>query len=427
MNDSHICTADIRIELNKLDGLRSTDFSVLRVKPHILEVEECKNFAKLLFGDSIVYETDSGALTMRLATETEIMRLEQLNNDELIIDLYGAGELSTVKSVISETIEILRNAVQTENRNITRKSCNWEYRPLSYYLSNDPDTKADDGSRIIMAYVEKGAISHKLWITSRDESDYRIQNIYVYLNSEYSSPYDIETLHMLRRLCGNRKPSDTEVEAALEKAADIVKSVEIGKWAIIDSQVEVYKYWKNKDNPLYVVNVTAVPCYDGIYLLHVNQLEAIKGSGALSDYYYSELSITLSSSGALVEVSLTSPLDIVSVAELNVDIIDLQQSMNILTTYIEQWGEAILQNEGFRERDGYTVHAIIDDIEWGYARVNTKDHSGDFLLVPALQFRGDYAIMRGDKVIYSYRDLFGSDYEFALINLTDGSIINSIL
>ena len=101
--------------------------------------------------------------------------------------------------------------------------------------------------------------------------------------------------------------------------------------------------------------------------------------------------------------------------------------MDSLSAYLDKWGAAILQDEGFREEDGYTVHAIIDDVKWGYARVNTKDQSGDFLLVPALQFHGDYAIMRGDKLIYSYRDLFGSDYEFALINLTDGSIINSIL
>ena len=428
INDSPLCTVDMRVEINQLAALQDINFSVIKVKPHMLRSEECKKFAELLFGDSAnFYETDYAAFMTRVATEEEIQKLERLSLDDVITDIYGAGELGTVKRAILETIEVLRNTMRTETRDNTRKNCNWEFQPESYYLSNLPDAPKDDGNRVIMAYVENDATSYKLWITSRDEADYRIQAVDVYLSSEYSSPYDIETLHMLRRLCGNRRPSDTEVEAAVEKAISIVKAAGFGDWVVVDSRVEVYKYWRNNEKPLYVVNVTAVPCYDGVNLLHLEQLEVIKGSGVLSDYYYSELMISLSPSGELVEVSLTSPLDIVSVAEAKVDVIDSQQSMDSLSAYLDKWGAAILQNEGFREEDGYTVHAIIDDVKWGYARVNTKDQSGDFLLVPALQFHGDYAIMRGDKLIYSYRDLFGSDYEFALINLTDGSIINSIL
>lgn len=48
---------------------------------------------------------------------------------------------------------------------------------------------------------------------------------------------------------------------------------------------------------------------------------------------------------------------------------------------------------------------------------------GSYLLVPGLQFLGDYRVYDGDKLLYSYCDDQGEAYLVSLMNLTDGSRI----
>lgn len=422
--DSSCCTVDMQIDIDALKP-DSIDFPLIRVKPHDIKAEEGKVFAELLLGDAKFYETNFTPEMTKAALEEKILKLEQLNNDEVIIDLYGRSQLQSVKELLQKAVDGYKNTVQFKDGNNSQAICEWEFHPQSYYAPMGADAADDDGNNVIMAYAEKDDISHKLWITTRDESDFRIQNIYVYPNSEYASPLDIETLHMVRTLCGYQKPSDSEVEHVLEKANDIVKSVGIGEWAIINSKVEEYKYWRNSEKPVYVINITAVPSFGGINALHVKQLETLKSTNAHApNYYHSELLLTFSASGELIEASLTSPIDTVSVVESNVKLIELQQALEILTTNIEQLGTTILSANGFSSEKGYKFEVIIDEVDLGLARTRAGDSSDEFYLTPALQFNGDYTITENGESLFSYRNLFGEDYQIALINLVDGSIIN---
>lgn len=422
--NSSCCTVDMQIDLDTLRP-ESIDFPLIRVKPHEIKAEEGKAFAELLFGDAKFYETNFAPEMPQTALEEKILKLEQLNNDEVIIDLYGGSRLQSVKELLQKTIDGYKNTVQFKEGDNSQAICEWKFHPQSYYAPMGADAADDDGNNVIMAYTEKGNISHKLWITTRDESDFRIQDIYVYPNSEYASPLDIETLHMVRTLCGYQKPSDSEVEHVMEKANDIVKSVGIGEWSITNSKVEEYKFWRNSEKPVYVINITAVPSFGGINALHVKQLETLKSTNAHApNYYYSELLLTFSASGELIEASLASPIDTVSVVEPNVKLIELQQALDILTTNIEQLGTTILSANGFSSEKGYKIKLIIDEVDLGLARTQAEDSSDEFYLTPALQFCGDYIITENEEPLFSYRNLFREDYQFALINLVDGNIIN---
>lgn len=401
------------------------DFPLIRVKPHDIKPEEGKAFAELFLGDAKFYETSFAPEMTKAALEEKILKLEQLNNDEVIIDLYGSSQLQLVKESLQKAVDGYKNAVQFKDGDNSHAICEWEFHPQSYYAPMGTDAADDDGNNVIMVYAEKGDISHKLWITTRNESDFRIQNIYVYPNSEYESPLDIETLHMVRTLCGYQKPSDSEVEHVMEKANNIVKSVGIGEWAITNSKVEEYKYWRNSEKPVYVINITAVPSFGGINALHVKQLETLKSTNSHApNYYYSELLLTFSASGELIEASLTSPVDTVSVVESNVKLIELQQALDILTTNIKQSGSAILRANGFSSEKGHKIEITIDDANLGLARISAEENSGEFYLTPALQLSGDYTITENGEPLFSYRNLSGEDYQFSLINLVDGSIIN---
>lgn len=422
--DSSCCTVDMQIDIETVKP-KLIDFPLIRVKPHNIKAEEGKDFAELFLSDAKFYETNFAPEMTKAALDEKILALEELNNDEVIIDLYGASQLQPVKEFLKIVVENYKNTVQSKDGDNSRTICDWEFHPQSYYTPMGADAIDDDGNNVIMAYAEEGDICHKVWITTRDESDFRIQNIYIYPNSEYASPLDIETLHMVRRMCGYQKPSKAEAEHVMEKANDIVKSVGIGEWAITNSKVEEYKYWRNSEKPVYVINITAVPSFGGINALHVKQLETLRSTNSHApNYYYSELLLTFSASGELIEASLTSPIDTVAVIESSVELIDLQQALDILTTNIKQSGSEILRANGFSSEKGHKVEITIDDANLGLARIRAEDNSAEFYLTPALQLSGDYTITENGEPLFSYRNLSGEDYQFSLINLVDGSIIN---
>lgn len=422
--DSSCCTVNMQVDIDTVK-LNSIDFPLIRIKPHDIKAEEGKAFAELFLCDAKFYETSFSPEMTKTALEEKILTLEELSNDEVIMDLYGSSQLQPAKELLEATVNNYKNTVNIKDGDNSHAVCGWEFHPQSYYAPMGADAADDDGNNVIMAYADEGDICHKVWITTRDESDFKIQNIYIYPNSEYSSPLDIETLHMVRNLCGYQKPSDAEVERVMEKANGIVNSVGIGEWAIADFKVEEYKYWRNPEKPAYVINVAAVPSFGGINVLHVKQLETLKSTNAYSpNYYYSELLLTFSPSGELIEVSLTSPIDTVVVIDPSVNLIDLQQALDISTTYIEQSGSEILRANGLSSEKGYEVKITIDEANWGLARTRVEDDPDEFYLTPALKLNGDYTITENGEPLFSYRNLFGEDYQFSLINLVDGNIIN---
>lgn len=426
-NDSFSCTLNLEIDIDTVKQ-HATDYPIIRVRPHNITAEEGRNFAELLLGHAQFYETSFSPVIAKATIQEKILKLEHLNNDETIIDIYGNSHLQSVRNLLQETIIGYKSTVHFGNEENTRMPCNWEWHPQSYYSPMGATANDDDGNSVIMAYVENGDnVSHKLWITTRDQPDYRIQNIYIYPNSEYASPLDIETLYMIRTLCGYQKPTDAEVEHVVEEANKMVKEVEIGEWAIIDTKVEEYKFWRNSEKPVYVINVTAVPSFDGMNMLHVSQLETLKGDSVnISNYYYSEMILSFSPSGALIEATLTSPIDTISSVKTNAtEMLDLQQTIDSFTANKENWGVETLRSNGFFDNEDYCIHAIIKDAEYGLARIKATDGSSDFYLMPAVQFSGDYSIMLNDKSIFTYSDVHGEDYRFAPIYLVDEGIIDT--
>ena len=398
---------------------------VVRVKPHSITSEECRLFAEKLLGNAQFYETSINPVMAKATAKEKIADWERLNKAEVLRDIYGESQMRQVQDALQQSIDSLKNTGQFEKGETGHKMCGWEFHPEEYYSPNTYDEAIDNGSKTIMAYAEKGDVGYKLWLTNRDEADYRVQNLSLYLTSEYASPWDIETLHMVRTLCGNQKPSDNDVDRVIEKAKDLLNDTVLGEWVMVDADVEVYKYWHNRDNPAYVISVTAVPNYGGINLLHFDQLESLKNKDA-TNYYYSELILTFSTGGELIEALLTSPLDRVSETNPNEKAIDSQQTMDILVNHLQNI-EPISFDAVMGDQKGCTIKAEIDNAEFGLARIRSKDNKNEFDLVPAVQFSGDYNVMLNGESLYSYREMYGKDYEFAVINIVDGSIINTRL
>lgn len=406
-----------------IDGLYPESLPVVRAKPHSITTEECKTIAEALLDNVQFYETSMEQIMSKKTADEKIKDWEHLNTAEIIADIFGESRLNYVKIALQQRIDALNETNLQETKDVPRKLCQWEFNSEAYYAPAGLKPISDNDNKTIMAYAEKGKMSYRLWCTSREKKDYQVQTISLYPNTEYTSPLDIETLHMIRTVCGSKKPTLLDIERAKEKSQTIINNAGIGSWSIVDTNVETYKYWKNIESPAYVITVTAVPNYNGINILHFPQLESIKGKGT-PNYYYSELVLSFSASGELIEALLISPLDFVSEVKSNVEVIEPLQAVEILIEYLSETTptsfDSLLGNQ-----NGCTVEARIDNAILGLARIKSADSESDYDLVPALQFTGDFTIFLDAEPQYSYKELCGEAYEFAVINITDGSLINT--
>lgn len=415
-------TVCVYTEIEAFDSY-PTSFPVVRAKPHSLTPDECRKFAEALIGNVQFYETSIEPIMSRNIADQKAKDWELLNTPETITDIFGEDRLNQVKVAIQQRIDTLNETNLLGTDKDTRRLCQWEFKEESSYAPKGLKPISDDGNETIMAYVEKDQMSYRLWCTNRDEKDYKVQTISLYPNTEYTSPFDIETLHMIRTVCGSKKPTLLDVEKAKEKSQNIINSAGIGTWSIVDTNVEVYKYWKNSDSPTYVITVTAVPNYCGINMLHFSQLDSIKGKGT-PNYYYSELTLTFASSGEIIEALLTSPLDYISENESDVKVIEPLQAVEILADYLSE-AKPTLFDPLLGNQNGCTIEARIDSAVMGLARVRADGSKSEYDLVPAIQFTGDFTVFLDGEPQYSYEELCREKYEFAVVNITDGSIINT--
>lgn len=421
-------TVKVHIQIDAED-VYSGAFPVVQVAPHSITVEEAKAIAAALFGDAPLYESRMDPPMTAETAEEKLLLWRQLANDEELSALYGEQRLSQAKQGITDWLDYMQNNGSFYEGAEEPVLCRWEFHPESYYSSQEiSQGNQETGNQTIIASAKVGNADYKFWLTCRDEEDFRIQNISAYVSSEYSSPWDLETLHMVRTLCKTQKPTEEEFSAIEEKAERMLEKMGLSDdWAVVSTGTGIYKYWKNSETPVYVVNVTAVPSYKGIPCLHFPQLDSLKSDDAYaSNYYYSELIFSFSSNGDIIEMNYRSPLEIVTEVNSDVELIRWEEAVECLKNYLRNTEPASFDDTiGLIE--GSEIAIEINKIHVGLARVRIKDNQSDFYLVPAIQFSGDYEIMLNGERIYSYSEFYGGEKEFAVINLIDGSIINTKL
>lgn len=420
-------TVAVHIQLDE-QNVYSGPFPVVQVRPHNITVEEAQTIAKALFGDTELYEGSIDPPMTAEIAEEKLLLWRQLANEEEISALYGKQRLNDEK----KSIHALLDAMEINSLDSSEKEpvlCDWKFHPESYYssLKMSPSSQATENQTII-ASAKMDNIDYKYWLTCRDEADFRVQNISAFVSSIYSSPHDIETLHMVHTLCTAKKPTEEELVIARTAAENMLNAMGLSdSWMINNVNAENYKYWKNSEEPAYVISISAVPTYNGVPCLHVPQLESLKTEDAYApNYYYSEWTLSLSPNGNLIDMNLKSPLDVVAEVNSNVKIIEWERVIELLENYLKNTEPAFF-DDSIGMIDGAKIDIEINRIHVGLARIRIKDNQSDFYLVPAIQFSGDYEIMLNGERIYSYSDFYGGEKDFAVVNLIDGSIINTEL
>ena len=393
---------------------------VIQVTPHTITPEEAERVARALFGDADIYEYSTARSKAEI--EKEILGLKQhISDRDALVEYYG-GEEAIADAVTIEyehRINLLEEQYEEAPETLALEPCRWTFHPQSYYddavLGLDIEAGYDD-TQALKATVWVDDTPYMYWVSNRDASDYRIHNIYAYIDDlRVSEQEKVST----------EKFTQQDIDDALETANRVMEEMGMGTWTI-DSYAVSEAMVGNET--AYVMTVTACPVYNGVKVTHLPQLENLKSEDAYaSNYYFEEIHFQFSG-GRMISFEYLAPLDVVSVANDNIETLSAQEIIDIFENQMKLDNITGYQMQGIPEelRDEVSqvtsVQAQVDTAEFGLVRTRVKNNAYDFYLLPAYSFRGTFS---------SYHSDGSEDMEqetiFATINAVDGSIINTQL
>lgn len=406
-----------------IDEPAANDASLMvEVVPHILTEEDAKRVAHAVFGNADFYEAES--IVEEVYSKLEIQqKLDRLLNYEGHIGIDDSSFATAKESFIKEmTIKLETAPVENPH-----KTCEWEYRKASYYsYSSDEYDKINtskDNDELQVRTVYNG-IPYLLSYSARDGSDYKISNIFIKIN-DGSSPLYADKYIFQNQLCATEKPKEEDVSAIEAKAADLLTKVDLGDWKIDDVHIETQTH---NEQPEYIVIVKAVPSYDGIPAVRLPQPLNLKSNSIYaSNYRFPDAQFKFSPKGDLLELQLTSPMDVKEVIDLNSRVLPFEELMSYAQKHLElsdsyQYDYYALNESGL---DDFTCSVSIAEISEGLSRVKVPNSDNSYYYVPAIVLWGSIDFL-GENTGEKYHIERDSIDKFPLItlNAVDGSIIS---
>ncbi|MCD7770307.1 MAG: DUF6034 family protein [Oscillospiraceae bacterium] len=401
------------------ETISTADTPVIQVTPHTITAEEAEQTAEIIFGDAEIYEYS----TERSKAELEeiILELKQFISDwDTLVSYYDGDETiaEMVQTNYEARIATYEALYADASETVEKQLCQWTFYPMSHYddagwnLTSDSDY---DGTELIKAASEIDGLSYVFSVSNRDEDDYRLHNIFAYVD---------DLLVSTTEKYSAQEPTDEEAADALETAESILSQLPFGNF-IIDSCETSEFIDPDSGLTLYSITITACPVYEGVSVTRQEQLLTVKNEDAYaSDYYYEDIQMQFSG-GNLVYFEYDSPMDLVAVVNENVEVLSFDEAIETLTTQLQL--SVLTAEEGDPEPPASAEYTI-SEVEFSLVRTRIKNNEADFYLLPAYTFRGTYTLYDADGNITMSSEDFGGDAETILvINAVDGSIIDTTL
>lgn len=390
-------------------GAIEEEFPVVKVTPHYITEGEAKHIAQILFGDVIFYDGSDGSKESLTQDEIrrKIQRWSTYTTPEAIRELLGKDDehvTSLVQSFL-ETYTLLGEAARNGERSI----CTWKYNT------------ADSGNNEIKANIVTEDASYSCWITVRDQSDFKLSNISVFLD-EGASPGGIDENIFRANLCRTAEPTEEQVSHVRARAEAMLHDMNLGEWVVDECYVETSYYG---DIPEYVIRINAVPLLNNVAANRMPQLTNLKSTDKFSsNLYLSDVNFSFSSDGKLVWFNMYTPIDIQKVTNPCVQTLPLVElisiaKQNLVLTDAEAFGLGFAK--AFYNED-MSCNVEITEYSYGLSRINIPDTDDEYYYVPALILKGMPEFI-GQETGDTYT--FVSD-EMILIclNAVDGTVIN---
>lgn len=401
------------------------EFPIYEVVPHYLSETDVKRAAHAIFGDVEFLEAPPEFDTIYTKDEIaeRIERWTPYTSDEAVYELFG--EERDTAEIVKGFIEDYNRMYETAPDKKAAIPCQWTLKKESYYYDAAEEVAKMDTSRdddMIQATVDLGNTKYTFQARTRNREDHKLNYISAFLDGGIS-PDGIDGRMMRALLCRTEEPTEDQIELAKQKAAEILREIDLGDWKVDQCNLETRYYG---DTPEYTIFVTAVPTINGIAAARYPQLDTYGdvNDPYASNYFFTDASFEFSANGELLEFRMYSPLD-VSHIENNAPVLSiaalLEEARNLLALsnyyqYDKSWVIDFVDEE---------IGCTVDICECAYqmSRMkvpNTDDH---YRYVPSLQVRGNIHIFgkQSGNVYYE------SDTPESLLTLNaiDGSVVNT--
>ncbi len=407
--------------------MQEGNMPIVEVSPHNFTAEDARRIANVLFEDTQFFEYDPNeALTKEELRENIALWTAYLSDEDALAELYGetdADSLARTQSEIQRTLEDYTAMLETAPDSIERVPCQWTFFPTTHYwrepVENDiPANKTGE----ITAVAEANGYSYVYSIASRDEEDFKINDVSVYFDL-IDGPYQLNSYIPWQGLCKTGEPTEEQVAAVKKKAQEMLDAMEIGTWQIDQCYYKALDYG---GEGMYAIYIKAVPVFSGVSAVRQSQLSSLRSEEEYSaNYYYTDAEFTFSADGALLNCSIISPVDVKQLINENGKTLSFEELMQKARENLEQRDICEYEGRAIYGEQKFTCTVNVTEMAYGLTRVNLPDTRESYYYVPAVTLRGNWQSYDEEGNLYRDSNSYWENEPQTLLvlNAADGSEI----
>ena len=403
----------------------------LEVKPHFLTAEDAKRVAYILFPEGEFYEGEP-ALSKNFSKDEiqeKLDRWSYFSSEETLRELYAYRPYqpdylqeiaANVQNFIDNYSRMLAHAPEANPHQL----CDWTFKKDSVYSLTKSELAKKDTSNdndAIVADIQSGDIHYRFYASTRDEDDFLISSIGVYLYDGIGP--DMIDEHIFRaRLCKTDEPTNAQIAAVRAKAETMLAQMQLGQWLIDRCYVETNKI---NEYTYYSIHVNAVPVLNGTPALRKAQLTNLRstlpGSARL---YYTDVQFEFSANGDLIHFEMKSPLDVLGEDTATTSTLDMEAQFAIAREYLSQQDfyaySMGLESTFDHHSDPIGCIANITELEYNLTRINGENPLESYYYVPGIKLSGSvkYYNLETGEVYLECQDVL-----FVTIDAAAGSVV----
>lgn len=412
------CTTDGTIDIffNLDEDIQYDVLPIYTVTPHYITAEEAKDVANLLFPDGTFWEARPylNRILSKEEIQDRIARWSQYANKDALQTLYGSARDKDV-ATINEFIQSLTIQLENAESGQVTVPCKWAFQKSALYdyaedqVDSQTLKKENDEIR---SEVVVGDLHYEFSTATRNQSDFKLNNISAYLNFGLS-PIDIDNRIFTAELCRKEKPTEEQLKAVYETAEKIINQLPLGQWKIDECSTQTSVCG---DVAEYRICIRAVPSFDDVAALRCQQIRNLKSPDVYaSSYYLSDISMEFSVDGQLIDFKLYSPVEI------------MKTSSDHATTPIEELLDQAAKFLALRSApvdDSQIIHGDmnVNNLEYGLVRTKVPENDDSYNYVPAIVLKGKSSFyVEGTEELYSESD---DESVLLCLNATTGAVID---
>ena len=418
---------------------------VLRIKPKTITIQALQQIARAVFGDAQLYEY-SEEMSREELLEC-IAAMEKGVTDEAIKASHGENisdaDLESIRQARLEMLEYYRNAYANASDAPSPTPCQWKFGPMEHYALHDyagtDPSYTDDIPYGVQADLRATAtvdgIPYQLWASNYEREGFCNHSVSIYLNAPQgmADPNSEQYKSWVEGLglCAQEAATGQELDAALTKAAQLLRDMGLGDWQLKAESCIGYNY-----NNGWQIAVEGQPIYAGYPVVRQDAIKDVRNSPFYGqDYYYESVRLVFTNDGSLLEMKYQGAAEVVEVVEEAASLTGAVELRQLVSGTMHRWkysdlfvytADQTMNTFGDLKVEIGQCGADINAITVGFARKETE--GAEYLLIPVISFRGELQVtgtIEGFSESSMDLMMFDNSGEHALlmIDLTTGNVI----